>query len=129
MIAQRGSFSRFGRATVLATVAAVTLTAVQPTLAFAGSAPAEKGVVASTAKDGGLTDVSARRRHYHGNGGAAAAAAFAGIVGTGIAIAATQNRRHYYDDGYYGGQAYYGDPAPYYAPRGYYGGGPYYRSW
>lgn len=123
MIAQRGSFSRFGRATVLATVAAVTLTAVQPTLAFAGPAPAEKGVVAKTANDGGLTDVSARRRHYRGNGGAAAAAAFAGIVGTGLAIAATQNRRSYYEDNYYYGRpAYYG-----YGPRyQYYGGGPYY---
>lgn len=58
MIAQRGNVSRFGRATVLATVAAVTLTAVQPTLAFAGSAPGEKGVVAKTASDGGLTDIS-----------------------------------------------------------------------
>ncbi|MDU0957475.1 MAG: hypothetical protein E7A86_20245, partial [Bradyrhizobium sp.] len=98
MIAQRGNVSRFGRATVLATVAAVTLTAVQPTLAFAGSAPGEKGVVAKTASDGGLTDISARRRHYRGNGGAAAAAAFAGIVGTGLAIAAAQNRRSYYED-------------------------------
>ena len=54
-------------------------------------------------------------------------AAFAGIVGTGIAIAATQNRRHYYDDGYYYGRpAYYG--GDYYGPR-YYGGGPYYRGW
>ena len=74
--------------------------------------------------------ILARRRHYRGGGGgAAAAAAFAGIVGTGIAIAATQNRRQYYDYGYYGGKAYNGDPAPYYAPRGNYGGGPYYRSW
>ncbi|BAM87038.1 signal peptide [Bradyrhizobium oligotrophicum S58] len=123
MIAQRGSFSRFGRATVLATVAAVSLTAVQPTLAFAGSAPAEKGVVASTAKEGGLTDVSARRRYYRGNGGAAAAAAFAGIVGTGLAIAAAQNRRSYYEDNYY-----YGRPAYYGYEPGYqsYGGGPYY---
>jgi len=48
-------------------------------------------------------------------GGAAAAAAFAGIVGTGIAIAASQNRRDYYDSyGYYD------------APQGYYGGGPAY---
>jgi hypothetical protein len=63
------------------------------------------------------------------------AAAFAGIVGTGLAIAATQNRRDYYDSyGYYGGApayygggpAYYGSPG-YYASPGYYGGG-YYRS-
>ena len=112
MIVQRGIFSRLGRATALATVAAVALTAVEPTLAFAGSAPAAKGVSATAAKDNGATDISARRRHYYrgGGGGAAAAAAFAGIVGTGLAIAATQNRRAYYDDYYYGRPAYYGPP-------------------
>ncbi|MET0222655.1 MAG: hypothetical protein ABW213_18545 [Tardiphaga sp.] len=128
MFAQRGMFSRLGRATVLATVAAVALTAVEPSLAFAGPAPAQKGASATVSKDSGATDISARRRvarHYRGGGGggAAAAAAFAGIVGTGLAIAATQNRRDYYDDGYYGSPAYYG-PGP-----GYYGGGPYYRGW
>jgi hypothetical protein len=35
-------------------------------------------------------------------------AAAAGFVGTGLAIAATQNRRAYYDDYYGGGLAYYG---------------------
>src|SRR4029453_11051517 len=129
MFARKGLFSSIGRAGAVATVVAVALTAVQPSMAFAGSATSGKGVTASTGTSD-ATDISARRRYYRGGGGgAAAAAAFAGIVGTGIAIAATQNRRHYYDDGYYGGQAYYGDPAPYYAPRGYYGGGPYYRSW
>lgn len=123
MFAQRGTFSRFGRATVMATVAAIALTAVEP--ALAGPEPAPQGVSKTT--DAGLTDVSARRRHYRGGGGgAAAAAAFAGIVGTGLAIAAAQNRRAYYDD-YYGRPAYYG-PGPYY-----YGGGPYYggyyRGW
>jgi hypothetical protein len=68
----------------------------------------------------GATDISARRRYYRGGGGAAAAGAFAAIVGTGLAIAATQNRRAYYDDYYGGGPVYYGGgPA-------YYGGGPYY---
>ena len=129
MFARKGLFSSIGRTGAVATVVAVALTAVQPSMAFAGSATSSQGVTASTGTSD-ATDISARRRYYRGGGGgAAAAAAFAGIVGTGIAIAATQNRRHYYDDGYYGGQAYYGDPAPYYAPRGYYGGGPYYRSW
>ena len=129
MFARKGLFSSIGRAGAMATVVAVALTAVQPSMAFAGSATSGKGVTASTGTSD-ATDISARRRYYRGGGGgAAAAAAFAGIVGTGIAIAATQNRRHYYDDGYYGGQTYYGDPAPYYAPRSYYGGGPYYRSW
>ena len=126
MFAQDGMFSRLGRATALATVAAVALTAVEPSLAAA--APVQKSMSVTAGQDkGGVTDVSARRRvyrHYRGgDGGAAAAAAFAGIVGTGLAIAAEQNRRDYYEDHYYGRPAYYG---PGY---GYYGGGPYYRGW
>ena len=99
----------------MATVTALALTAVEPSLAVAGSAP--QGVSAATASSG-ATDFSARRRYYRGGGGAAAAA-FAGIVGTGIAIAASQNRRAYYGDsyGYYGG-----GPAPYAG----YSGNPYY---
>ena len=118
MFARKGVFSSIGRAGAVATVVAVALTAVQPSMAFAGSAPAN-GVTATTGTSG-ATDFSARRRYYRGGGGAAAAAAFAGIVGTGIAIAATQNRRDYYDSyGYYGGgPAYYG------GGPGYYGGGP-----
>src|SRR5579872_3117969 len=124
MLIQRGVFSRGGRATVLATVAAVALTAVAPSMAVAGPAPVQTGV--QHTQDRGLTDVSARRRHVYrhgGGGGAAAAAAFAGIVGTGLAIAASQNRRAYYDDsyGYYGGGPAYYAPGPYY-----YGGDPYY---
>ena len=76
---------------------------------------AGKGVTATTGTSG-ATDFGARRRYYRGGGGAAAAAAFAGIVGTGLAIAASQNRRDYYDDGY----GYYG------GPPAYYGGGPAY---
>ena len=130
MFARKGLFSSIGRAGAVATVVAVALTAVQPSMAFAGSATSGKGVTASVGTSD-ATDISARRRYYRGGGGAAAAAAFAGIVGTGIAIAATQNRRdYYYDQGYYGGPAYYGRPAPYYyAPRAYYGGGPYYGGW
>ena len=100
------------RATTLATVAALALTAVAPSVATA--APRAKGVTASAP-----TDISARRRVVRGAGGAAAAAAFAGIVGTGLAIAAAQNRRAYYDD-YYGGGPVYVAPGPGY---GYYGGG------
>jgi len=119
MFARTGVFSSIGRAGAVATVVAVALTAYQPSVAFAGSAPA-KDVTATTGTSG-ATDFSSRGRRYYGGGGAAAAAAFAGIVGTGIAIAAAQNRRDYYDSyGYYGG-----GPA-YYAPPAYYGGGPYY---
>ena len=122
MFARTGVFSSIGRAGAVATVVAVALTAYQPSVAFAGSAPA-KGVTATTGTSG-ATDFSSRGRRYHGGGGAAAAAAFAGIVGTGIAIAAAQNRRDYYYDNSYG--YYGGGPAYYAAPPAYYGGGPYY---
>jgi len=118
MFAQKALFSSFGRSAVLAAVAAVALSAAAPSLAQAGSAPA--GVTAQKGTSG-ATDFSSRGRRY-GGGGAAAAAAFAGIVGTGIAIAASQPR--YYDDSY----AYYGGPGYYEGPAygGYYGGNPYY---
>ena len=128
MFARKALFSSVSRAVVMATVAAVTLTAFGPSTARAGSAPAGHGL--STAATSDATDFSSRRRYY-GGGGAAAAAAFAGIVGTGIAIAATQNRR-YYDDGYGyygGGPVYYGGgPAYYGGGPVYYGGSPYYGS-
>ena len=131
MFARKGLFSSIGRAGAVATVVAVALTAVQPSMAFAGSATSGKGVTVSTGTSD-ATDISARRRYYRGGGGAAAAAAFAGIVGTGIAIAATQNRRDYYYDngyGYYGGgPAYYGNPG-YYSPGPYYGRRHYYGGW
>jgi hypothetical protein len=122
MFARRGLFSSVGRTAVMATIAALALTAVEPSLALAGPAPkgGSADVSAATASSG-ATDFSARRRYYRGGGGAAAAA-FAGIVGTGIAIAASQNRRAYYGDsyGYYGG-----GPAPYAAGVPTYSGNPY----
>ena len=124
MFAQKGVFSSIGRAAVIATAAAVMLTAVEPSLAQAASAPARKGL--SVAATSTATDFSARRRYYRGGGGAAAAA-FAGIVGTGLAIAATQNRRAYYDDsyGYYDGGPVYGASPYYYGGDSYYRGGGY----
>jgi len=123
MFTRKGVFSSISRASAVAAVVAVALTAVPPSMAFAGSAPV-KGMTATTGTSG-ATDFSARR--YYRGGGAAAAAAFAGIVGTGIAIAATQNR--YYDSyGYYDAPpAYYGGAPAYYGGGPYYGGG-YYRS-
>ena len=124
MFTRKGVFSSISRASAVAAVVAVALTAVQPSMAFAGSASSGKGVTAGTS---GATDFSSRGRYYRGGGGAAAAAAFAGIVGTGLAIAATQNRREYYDNsyGYYDAPpAYYGGGPVYYG--GGYGGGPYY---
>src|SRR6202165_5590762 len=125
MFARKGVFSLIGRAAVMATVAAVALTAVEPSLALAGSAPSGKGLSAATPTSGD-TDFSARRRyrHYGRGGGAAAAGAFAGIVGTGLAIAATQNRRAYYDDYYGGGPGYYGG-----GPGVYRGGTPFLGGW
>lgn len=121
MLVRKALFSGIGRSAAMATVVAVALTTAGPVSAFAGSAPA--GLSTATPAHG-ITDVSARRRVYRGGGGgAAAAAAFAGIVGTGIAIAAAQNRRAYYDSydaapGYYGGGPVYYGGGP-----GYYGGG------
>jgi hypothetical protein len=118
MFARKGVFSSISRAGAVAGVVAAALTAMPPAMAFAGSAP--KGVTATTGTSG-ATDFSARRYYRGGGGGAAAAAAFAGIVGTGLAIAASQNRYDYYDGGYgYAPPAYYGGGPVYY------GGGPYY---
>jgi len=113
----------------MATVAAIAISAVEPSPARAGSVSSGQGLSTATAVNG-VTDVSARRRVYRHGGGAAAAAAFAGIVGTGLAIAGAQNRRAYYDD-YYGGPGYgYYGGGPYYGGYGYHGyGGPYYRGW
>jgi hypothetical protein len=125
MFAHKGFASHLGRAAMIAGVAATVMTSVGPSVAVA--APAQKGATATTGTSG-ATEFSAQRRYYRGGyyrgGGAAAAAAFAGIVGTGIAIAAANSRPYYYDSyGYYGGPpvAYYGGPA-YYGDYGYYGG-------
>jgi hypothetical protein len=135
MFTQKALVFSFGRAAALATVAALALTAFEPPMARAGTATPVKGVSA-TSGTSDATDISARRRYYRGGGGAAAAAAFAGIVGTGLAIAASQDRGYgYYDGGpaYYGGgpyesYGYYGGPPAYYGDGGYYGGGYGYRS-
>ena len=130
MLTQKGVFSVHGRAAVIATVAAVALTAVEPSLALAGPAPSGKGLSAASPTSD-ATDFSARRRFYRGGGGAAAAAAFAGIVGTGLAIAAARSGPAYYGYGgpvYYGADPYYYGGGPYYyGGYGYGGGVPYYR--
>jgi hypothetical protein len=121
MFARKTKFSSIGRAAVMATVAALALTVVEPTMARAGSAPTAPGLSAGTS---GATDFSSARRRYRGGGGGAAAiGAFAAIVGTGVAIAAARDR----DDYYYGGAPAYYDGGPgYYGGGGYYGGNPYY---
>jgi hypothetical protein len=71
------------------------------------------------------TDFSSQRRRYYGGRyygrrgigpGVAAGALAAGVIGS--AIIASQPRRYYYDDGYYGGPRYYRGPG-----YGYYDGG------
>jgi hypothetical protein len=119
MFARKGFVSNLGRMAMVAGVAATVVTSVAPSMAFAAPAAKEKGVTVGTS---GATDFSARRRYYRGGGGAAAAAAFAGIVGTGLAIAAANSRRDYYYQPY----GYYDAPGYYAAPTYYYGGGPYY---
>jgi hypothetical protein len=89
------------RTTVIASIAALALAAIAPSIADA-----------------------APRRGHGGHGGRVAAAAVAGIVGTGLAIAASQNRGAYYDDGYYGGGPVYAAPGPYYYGDPSYGPGP-----
>jgi hypothetical protein len=97
MVARKGMFSSVGRPVVMAAVAALAISAVVPTAASAR--PYHRG--------------------YHG-GGAAAAAAFAGIVGTGLAIAASRGAYSDSYDGYYGPAPVYG--APVYGGPVYYGG-------
>jgi hypothetical protein len=128
MSIRKSIFSSFGRGAALATVAAMALAAVEPSVAMAGTAaPSSKGLSANHGSSGS-TDISAARRHRHyGGGGAAAMAAFAGIVGTIGAVAAAQERRDYYESGpayYGGGPAYYGGGPGYYSSPGYgyYGG-------
>ena len=125
MFADKGFVSHLGRTAMIAGVAATVLTSIGPSPAVAAPAAKEKGLTAAPPTSG-ATDFSAQRRYYRGGyyrgGGAAGAALFAGIVGTGIAIAAANARRDYYYDSY----GYYGGPAYYPAPTYYYGGGPYY---
>src|SRR2546423_5774090 len=77
MFARKGLFSSIGRTTALATVAALALTAVEPSLAVAGPVK-EKGLTAATGTSD-ATDFSARRYYrggyYRGGGGGAPAAA------------------------------------------------------
>jgi len=89
-MARNGLFSSIGHAAVIATVAAVTLTAVMPAIAETG--PAGKGLTAaSAARD--ATDFSARRRYYREGHRATSA-------GAGLAIATPRIRRAYDDGGY-----------------------------
>src|SRR4051812_50221195 len=100
--------TRKGSIAALATAAAMTLAVFDPSTVQAGSGTSGK-VVSATSGTSDATDFSAaRRRYYRGGGGAAAAAAFDGIIGTGLAIAASQDRGYYYGGGpaHYSGGAF-----------------------
>ena len=124
MLMRKGLLSSAGRSVVLATIAVLVVTMIEPPMAIAGPAtPASKGVSATTASSD-ATDFSAIRRRRYYRGGSAAGLAFMGMaIGTIGAIAAQQQRNDYYNNYGYGygyGPGYYGG-GPYY-----YGGGPYY---
>src|SRR5258705_1708789 len=81
MFARKGLFSSIGRAGAVATVVAVALTAVEPSMAFAGSATSGKGVTGASGTSDGA-GISARRPCYLGGGGGPAAGGLAGSAGT-----------------------------------------------
>ena len=123
MFARHG-FKFSGRAAVLATVAAMAISAVVPNGAQA--APVNNTPAKATTHHGSsdATEFSSRRRHYRGGGNAAGLAAFGAIVGTIGAIAAANSGPRYYDSyGYGGGPVYYSSPG--YGYGGGYYGGPY----
>ncbi|NPU14730.1 hypothetical protein HL666_28555 [Bradyrhizobium sp. 83002] len=74
------------------------------------------------------TSADARNGRWHGGGAAAGAAIAAGVIGTGLAIAASRDAYDYYDGPVYGGPAYHAAPS-YYGPNpnayGYYRKGEY----
>jgi hypothetical protein len=85
---RKGLFSLIGHAAVIATVAAVTLTAAVPAVAETG--PAGKGLSAAPATRD-ASDFSARRRYYRDSHRAA-------VAGAGLAVAAPRYRRAYDSD-------------------------------
>lgn len=125
MLMHKGFSSRAGRALIMATVAAFTVTTFQASPVQAAEAKvmpvsAEKSVAGSDS-----TDFSSQRRRRGGGGagGAAALAAFGLVAGSIAAAAATRDRYDYYD----GGPVYYGGGPAYYSPGYGYGGSGYYR--
>jgi len=127
MLVRKGLLSSAGRGVAMATIAVLVVTMSEP-LAIAGpTAPASKGVTATTASSD-ATDFSARRRYYRGGGNAAGLAFMGMALGTIGMIAAQQNYGYGYGPYYYGGGPYYYGGGPYYYGGGpyYYGGGPYY---
>jgi hypothetical protein len=119
MFSHKQPLSSVARHVVMATIAALAFTVVEPSVAVArASGPALKQAAAAT----DATDLSARRRYRHYRGNPAAGLAIMGaMIGTIGAIAAQHDDDYYYGPGYYAGPGYYGPPPVYYAPRPYYG--------
>ena len=118
MLTRNNRFKAIGRTALLATLAALAVSAIAPAPVMAGT-PGSKPPAVTTAGTSDATDFSAARRRYarRGGGNAAGLAAFAGVVGTIGAIAASRSRDDYY---YGGGPGYYGGGPGYY--DGGYGG-------
>jgi hypothetical protein len=113
MFARKDAFLSIGRGALLAAVAALALTAIEPSAARAGSAIPEQGVSTRHA----VTDFSARRRYHHGD--RYETAIYRHLDGADEAA-----RRHAYWEAfnaYYGGGAVYDDHGPFYAEFGGYG--------
>jgi hypothetical protein len=109
MVARKDAFLSVGRAALVAAVATLALTAIDPSLAQAESAPSGKALSARHA----VTDFSARRRiHHHDR--------YETAVYAGSDI---ERRRAYWEafNAYYGGGVVYDDHGPFYAEFGGYG--------
>ena len=108
--------TRCNRAIVAATAAAIALTSVSFTPAFAAPVSKDRAVAAA-----GNTDFSSRRRGHYRGADRAVLGAVAGVFGAVASIAAAQAARERYRHDY-GYGSYYG---PYPPPYGYYR--PYYH--
>ena len=119
MFRRKGLLSSVGRSAVVATIAVLALSMVEPPMAAAKSTgPDSKGISAAVPSSD-ATDFSARRRYYR-RGNAAGLAAMGLMIGTiGAIIAQQQREDYYYNYGYGPGYYTYGPPA-------YYGYGPHY---
>src|SRR5258708_17381123 len=96
MFGRKAVVSLISRAAVMATVAAVALTAVEPSLARAGSAPSGKGMSVA-APTRGATRISAPPRDYRGGRGGAAAAGLFPFRGARFALALALRPRGSYE--------------------------------
>jgi hypothetical protein len=131
MFSRKQPLASIGRSVVLATIATLAVTLIEPPSAMAGAARPAVKQASSANLAGDTTDFSARRRyrHYRGGNPAAGLAIMGAMIGTIGAIAAHQHDDdYYYGPGYYAGPGYYYAPPPvYYAPRPYYYGPRVYR--